>query len=100
MTTAQIPRAAQDLAALQNRETEDVKVFSLNFTGVNTTNASEVSGYAGVVADTNWNNVALYNNSFVSLDGALKYSDEGTSVLANGVNISISAYNVGTLITQ
>jgi len=90
------PQAVIDLLNLQSLETEGVKAFSLNFMNDNTSNSSKISGYAGVVADSNWNNMYLYNNQFVSAEGGLAYSNDGEKTSLNGVGVTISAYNVGS----
>jgi len=96
------PAAIRDLEQLKDTTVEGRKVLSVNFTTRDAGDSTTASGHAGVVHDTGWNNLYLYNNHLYTHEGGensttpvLRYSDGGT-VTGSSVGISLTSYDSGT----
>ncbi|SMP52273.1 calcium-binding protein [Fibrobacter sp. UWB10] len=96
------PAAIRDLEQLKDTTVEGRKVLSVNFTTRDAGDSTTASGHAGVVHDTGWNNLYLYNGHLYTHEGnensttpVLRYSDGGT-VTDSSVGISLTSYDSGT----
>ena len=96
------PAAIRDLEQLKDATVDGRKVLSVNFTTRGADDSTMASGHAGVVHDTGWNNLYLYNGHLYTHEGnensttpVLRYSDGGT-VAGSSVGISLSSYDSGT----
>ena len=96
------PAAIRDLEQLKDATVEGRKVLSVNFTTRGADDSTMASGHAGVVHDTGWNNLYLYNGHLYTHEGnensttpVLRYSNGGT-VTDSSVGISLSSYDSGT----
>ncbi|MFA6623117.1 MAG: hypothetical protein WCS54_03310, partial [Fibrobacteraceae bacterium] len=94
--------SAAMLSALSDWTTAGLKVFSISLTSLNADNDSLVNGRAGVVADSNWNNIGLYNGRFyvhgvshndVTVPMNLTYTEDGERHSTTSVGVSILAYD-------
>ncbi|WP_141225543.1 calcium-binding protein [Fibrobacter sp. UWB1] len=96
------PAAIRDLEQLKDATVDGRKVLSVNFTTRGADDSTMASGHAGVVHDTGWNNLYLYNGHLYTHEGnensttpVLRYSEGGT-VTDSSVGISLSSYDSGT----
>ena len=96
------PAAIRDLEQLKDATVEGRKVLSVNFTTRGADDSTTASGHAGVVHDTGWNNLYLYNGHLYTHEGnensttpVLRYSEGGT-VTDSSVGISLTSYDSGT----
>jgi Ca2+-binding RTX toxin-like protein len=96
------PAAIRDLETLKDATVDGRKVLSVNFTTRGADDSTMASGHAGVVHDTGWNNLYLYNGHLYTHEGnensttpVLRYSDGGT-VTDSSVGISLTSYDSGT----
>ena len=96
------PAAIRDLEQLKDATVEGRKVLSVNFTTRGAGDSTTASGHAGVVHDTGWNNLYLYNGHLYTHEGnensttpVLRYSNGGT-VTGSSVGISLTSYDSGT----
>ena len=96
------PAAIRDLEQLKDATVEGRKVLSVNFTTRGADDSTMASGHAGVVHDTGWNNLYLYNGHLYTHEGnensttpVLRYSNGGT-VADSSVGISLTSYDSGT----
>ncbi|MBR6833190.1 MAG: calcium-binding protein [Fibrobacter sp.] len=96
------PAAIRDLEQLKDATVDGRKVLSVNFTTRGADDSTTASGHAGVVHDTGWNNLYLYNGHLYTHEGnensttpVLRYSDGGT-VTDSSVGISLTSYDSGT----
>ena len=96
------PAAIRNLEQLKDATVEGRKVLSVNFTTRGADDSTMASGYAGVVHDTGWNNLYLYNGHLYTHEGnensttpVLRYSEGGT-VTDSSVGISLTSYDSGT----
>ena len=96
------PAAIRDLEQLKDATVEGRKVLSVNFTTRGADDSTTASGHAGVVHDTGWNNLYLYNGHLYTHEGGensttpvLRYSEGGT-VTDSSVGISLTSYDSGT----
>jgi Ca2+-binding RTX toxin-like protein len=96
------PAAIRDLEQLKDTTEEGRKVLSINFTTRGADDSTTASDHAGVVQDTGWNNLYLYNGHLYTREGGensttpvLRYSDGGT-VTNSSVGISLTSYDSGT----
>lgn len=96
------PAAIRDLEQLKDTTVEGRKVLSVNFATRGADDSTTASGHAGVVQDTGWNNLYLYNGHLYTREGGensttpvLRYSDGGT-VTNSSVGISLTSYDSGT----
>ncbi|SHK38531.1 Ca2+-binding protein, RTX toxin-related [Fibrobacter intestinalis] len=96
------PAAIRYLEQLKDATVEGRKVLNVNFTTRGADDSTMASGHAGVVHDTGWNNLYLYNGHLYTHEGnensttpVLRYSDGGT-VTGGSVGISLTSYDSGT----
>ena len=96
------PAAIRDLEQLKDATVDGRKVLSVNFTTRGADDSTTASGHAGVVHDTGWNNLYLYNGHLYTHEGnensttpVLRYSNGGT-VTDSSVGISLTSYDSGT----
>lgn len=96
------PAAIRDLEQLKDATVDGRKVLSVNFTTRGADDSTMASGHAGVVHDTGWNNLYLYNGHLYTHEGnensttpVLRYSNGGT-VADSSVGISLTSYDSGT----
>ena len=96
------PAAIRDLETLKDTTVDGRKVLSINFTTRDAGDSTTASGHAGVVHDTGWNNLYLYNGHLYTHEGnensttpVLRYSEGGT-VTGSSVGISLTSYDSGT----
>lgn len=96
------PAAIRDLEQLKDATVDGRKVLSVNFTTRGADDSTMASGHAGVVHDTGWNNLYLYNGHLYTHEGnensttpVLRYSEGGT-VTDSSVGISLTSYDSGT----
>lgn len=96
------PAAIRDLETLKDATVDGRKVLSVNFTTRGADDSTMASGHAGVVHDTGWNNLYLYNGHLYTHEGnensttpVLRYSEGGT-VTDSSVGISLTSYDSGT----
>lgn len=96
------PAVIRDLEQLKDATVDGRKVLSVNFTTRGADDSTMASGHAGVVHDTGWNNLYLYNGHLYTHEGnensttpVLRYSEGGT-VTNSSVGISLTSYDSGT----